>query len=109
MGDKLSSGYNNDFFRELRSFEATSLTGILAHGTVSAFFRWPQRASCGSTVLLIDSVGRIELDGESLVFGGTSARRVPGAHSARARRALGARPARYLSINYPDFSLRFTL
>ena len=26
-----------------------------------------------------------------------------------ARRALGARPARYLSINYPDFSPRFTL
>ena len=28
---------------------------------------------------------------------------------ARARRALGARPARYLSNNYPDFSPRFTL
>ena len=28
---------------------------------------------------------------------------------ARARRTLGARPARYLSINYPDFSPRFTL
>ena len=26
-----------------------------------------------------------------------------------ARRALGARPARYLSINYPDFSPKFTL
>ena len=26
-----------------------------------------------------------------------------------ARHALGARPARYLSINYPDFSPRFTL
>ena len=28
---------------------------------------------------------------------------------ARARCALGARPARYLSINYPDFIPRFTL
>ena len=65
---KVSSAYDDEFFRELRYLSISGRDNAYLHLQVLGFVRLPARGKCGSTVLLYTMAGQVELDDTTITF-----------------------------------------
>ncbi|XRA98799.1 EF-hand domain-containing protein [Pycnococcus provasolii] len=65
---KVSSAYDDEFFRELRYLSISGKDNAYLHLQVLGFVRLPARGKCGSTVLLYTMAGQVELDDTTITF-----------------------------------------